>query len=151
MRFSLPGSEVSVVDIAPHEKKSLTVFIPARKRGLLSPAELTISTLYPFGLFGMRINYFLDTDCFVYPKPISTHLLTVQDLLAAHSDEGNRFSSADDFKGLRTFQNGDPVQHIFWKAFSKGQGLMIKEFVGAESPAIFFSYQGNSTRSHKGI
>jgi uncharacterized protein (DUF58 family) len=102
---------------------------------------VTISTNYPFGLFRFTIEHPITTACIVYPKPIPARLLTAQDLLAAHSEEGNRLASADDFKGLRVFQNGDPIQRIFWKAFSKGQGLVIKEFIGSESPAIFFSWQ----------
>jgi uncharacterized protein (DUF58 family) len=36
----------------------------------------------------------------------------------------------DDFHSLRPYRPGDPMQRIAWKASSRGQGLMTKEFEG---------------------
>jgi uncharacterized protein (DUF58 family) len=140
IRFRVSGSEEAVVDLVPDIKSQVAVSIPAIKRGVISPGELTIDTVYPFGLFRFKAGFTLNIGCFVYPKPIPVHKLTTQDLLRAHTAEGNAPVNIDDFRGLRSYQNGDPIQRIFWKAYSKGQGLLIKEFAGAEAPSLFLNW-----------
>lgn len=140
LRFRLPAGGDVRVDLAPTLKTRVAVSVATSQRGLLSSGDLSIETDYPFGLFRFRMGFSVNMDCWVYPKPLPIHQLTTQDLLRAHAAEGDAPSSADDFKGLRSYQNGDPIQHIFWKAYSKGQGLVVKEFGGAESPALFFSW-----------
>jgi uncharacterized protein (DUF58 family) len=140
IRFSVPGSEETVADFVPNIKSRVAVSVPAIKRGVVSPGELVVDSAYPFGLFRFKVEFYLNIGCFVYPKPIPVHKLTTQDLLRAHTAEGGSPATADDFKGLRSYQNGDPIQRIFWKAYSRGQGLLIKEFAGAEAPALFFDW-----------
>ena len=48
----------------------------------------------------------------------------------------------DDFNGLKPYQPGDSPKRIHWKAFSKGQGLFIKEFSEhPEKPVVFDWYR----------
>ena len=140
IRFKLPGSEITVVDLAPHIKNRVAVSMPAKKRGVISPEWLELDTLYPFGLVQFQIRFDLNIGCVVYPKPVPVHQLTTHELLRAHAAEGDSNAGANDFTGLRSYQNGDPIQHIFWKAYSRGQGLVVKEFSGNEVPALFFSW-----------
>ncbi len=140
LRFSLDDSQEVMVGTIQGSCARVSVALPARKRGRVSPRELTIVSEYPFGLFAFRTTCQVDGDCLVYPKPVPMQKLSMQDLFQAHSAEGVARESAEDFKGLRTFQNGDAIQHIFWKAFSKGQGLMVKEFMGSTSPCLCFSW-----------
>jgi uncharacterized protein (DUF58 family) len=141
VRFSLDGSEETFVDTMQGSCARVSVFLTALKRGRVSPRELRILSTYPFGLFDFRKTCQFFTDCLVYPKPVPVPKLSMQDLLTAHSEEGVARESVEDFKGLRTYQNGDATQHIFWKAFSKGQGLMVKEFMGSASPNFCFSWE----------
>ena len=140
VRFRLDGNQETLVDIAPGSCVRVAVVLPAGKRGCVSPRKLHMSSEYPFGLFCFHASSQLFTDCLVYPKPVPVQKLSMQDLLQAHSAEGVAQKSVEDFKGLRTFQHGDATQHIFWKAFSKGQGLMVKEFMGSASPSLCFSW-----------
>lgn len=140
LRFRLPGGEDAMVDLSPATKRRVALAIPSTRRGMINPERLSIETAYPFGLFRFRVAFTANMACLVYPKPIPVQHLTAQDLLRAHAAEGDAPESADDFKGLRSYQDGDPIQHIFWKAYSRGRGLMIKEFAGAEAPALFFSW-----------
>ncbi len=141
VRFRLDNSQETLVDTAPGSCVRVAVVLPAGKRGRISPRELHITSEYPFGLFCFHASYQLFADCLVYPKPVPVQKLSLQDLLQAHSAEGVAQESVEDFKGLRTFQNGDATQHIFWKAFSKGQGLMVKEFMGSASPCLCVSWE----------
>jgi len=141
LRFSLGGNPGDVVNIMPGAVDWVLIALPTNKRGHLSPGELTIASEYPFGLFAFHTACQVNSDCLVYPKPVPVKKLSMQDLLQAHSLRGAALDNVEDFKGLRSFQNGDALQHIFWKAFSKGQGLMVKEFMGGASPSLCFSWE----------
>jgi uncharacterized protein (DUF58 family) len=141
VRFRLDDSEETLVDTVPGSCVRVSLAMPARKRGRVSPRELHITSEYPFGLFCFHTSCQLFTDCLVYPKPVPVQKLSLQNLLQAHSAEGVAQESVEDFKGLRTFQNGDATQHIFWKAFSKGQGLVVKEFMANAAPCLCFSWE----------
>lgn len=112
----------------------------AEKRGRYSTGALKIHTVYPLGLFFCKGSCDLDLTYMVYPSPGAFQHLTVEDLLQAHSSEGDTDGQVDDFKGLRHFQTGDAIGHIFWKAFAKGQGLMVKEFAGGSMPSLFLTW-----------
>jgi len=141
LRFNLDGNQGAVVDIIPGAISRVLIAVPTRKRGRLSPGELTIASEYPFGLFDFHTTCQVHSACLVYPKPVPVQKLSIQYLLQAHSFKGAALDNVEDFKGLRSFQNGDALQHIFWKAFSKGQGLMVKEFMGSASPSLCFSWE----------
>ena len=141
LRFGLDDSREVSVDMAPGSLTRVPVALPTEKRGRLSPSKLHIASVYPLGLFCFRTTRQVAADCLVYPKPVSVQKLSMQDLLQAHSSGGAAPGIVEDFKGLRTFQNGDATQHIFWKAFSKGQGLMVKEFMGGGAPCLNFSWE----------
>ena len=141
LRFRLGDSQGTPIHMAPGYSTRAVLDVPARKRGRLAPGELHMASEYPFGLFGFYTSCQRFAECMVYPKPVPIQKLSMQDLLQAHSSQGVVLESVDDFKGLRTFQNGDATQHIFWKAFSKGQGLMVKEFMGQASPGLCFSWE----------
>lgn len=134
------GPETIVQSISQNGQRAM-VSLPTTKRGRLSPAKLNIKSDFPLGLFEFKTYYQPLVECMVYPKPVPVQKLTWQDLFMAHAPEGTALESVEDFKGLRSFQNGDATQHIFWKAFSKGQGLMVKEFEGNASPSLCFSWE----------
>jgi uncharacterized protein (DUF58 family) len=46
----------------------------------------------------------------------------------------------DDFNELQTYRPGDPLQHIYWKAFSREQGLHIKGFTETTGTSILFDW-----------
>ena len=136
LRFRLGESQETGLDIAPDAGVQFSVVMSAHQRGRISLKKLHVTSEYPFGLFRFSRTIPVMSDCLVYPKPVPLHQLSMQDLLGAHSSREAASSHVDDFKGLRAFQNGDARQHIFWKAFSKGQGLLVKEFMGNTSPEI---------------
>ncbi len=51
LRFSLDGNQGDVVNIMPDAVGRVLIAVPTKKRGRLSPGELTIASEYPFGLF----------------------------------------------------------------------------------------------------
>jgi uncharacterized protein (DUF58 family) len=141
LRFQLNESQETVIRSTAKNGDHVSVVVRSPHRGRLSGDKFKVVTEYPFGLFQIARSFSVTATCLVYPKPIPVNQLTTQDLIAAHESQGNRHNAAGDFKGLRTFQNGDALKHIFWKAFSKGQGLLVKEFMQNTSPELCINWE----------
>jgi uncharacterized protein (DUF58 family) len=47
----------------------------------------------------------------------------------------------DDFQGLRGFQPGDSRRRLHWKAFSKGQGLLVKDFAALSGRDLCLDFE----------
>ncbi|MGE0085167.1 MAG: DUF58 domain-containing protein [Desulfococcaceae bacterium] len=141
LRFHLPGGDEECQDILP-EKDSITeISVPAGKRGMLKPGILTVSTRYPLGLFRTWTNINLQLECPVYPSPLHSSISLTGGNSREQQDTGESTGpGADDFQGFRNYQPGDPMQHISWKAFSKGQGVMTKTFVGYAGASVFLDW-----------
>ncbi len=131
------------VDIAPRSDRSVSVWIPAPRRGILRPESFTISCIYPLGLFRAWSVLRPDARCTVYPAPASGSMPVRDESLGGGSggDSHVRSSGIDDFKGLRTYEPGDSFRHISWKSLSRGQGALTKDFSGSKRPrSLIFDY-----------
>ena len=58
-------------------------------------------------------------------------------------DEGQRAAGqgADDYQGLRSYQPGDSKRRLHWKAFSRGQGLLVKDFAALAGRDLWLDFQ----------
>ena len=138
--FSFQQSEAICQDVITRLPRRLSLRIPADRRGWHNPGPLRVETRYPFGLF-RSIKYISpDIHCLVYPKPISGAFAAVQNYALSGSEGGKELPGIDDFKGLQPYLPGEPVEHIYWKAFSRGQGLQIKQFVEPAGTVIVFDW-----------
>ena len=141
LRFRLNQSQETLIQTTADMGHRVAVIVKSPKRGRISVDKLEVETEYPLGLFRISRSISVIGSCLVYPQPIPVNKLTDQDLMAAHESQEAVSSPADDFKGLRTFQDGDALKHIFWKAFSKGQGLLVKEFMQSTSPELCLNWE----------
>jgi len=147
LRFRLNNSQETLIQATAEIGHRVAVIVKSPKRGRISVDKLEVATAYPFGLFRISRSISVVGNCLVYPKPMPAKKLTERDLMAAHKSQGAVSRAADDFKGLRTFQNGDALNHIFWKAFSKGQGLLVKEFRQNTSPELCLSWDNINSKN----
>ncbi|MBU1231966.1 MAG: DUF58 domain-containing protein, partial [Proteobacteria bacterium] len=108
------------------------------ERGLLRPDILSVSTTYPLGLFRCWSLLYLDAQCLVYPRPVSGPTITAHGLTKDDNEGKSGGPGVDDFAGLKNYQPGDPLQHLSWKSFSRGQGLQRKVFEGQAGETIYF-------------
>jgi uncharacterized protein (DUF58 family) len=138
IRLTCAKREADVVDIPGESSAVLTVPVEAPARGLLRPARLTLHTRFPVGLYHAWSYLDLDTQCIVYPKPAPPGLPLP--LAATQPATGKRAPvDADDFAGLRTYQAGDSLRHVAWKAAARGQGLHTKQFEGTQGGNAWLS------------
>ena len=138
--FSFVQSEVNRQNIIHDQRQSVPVRIAATKRGILKPGAVLMDTRYPLGLFRCRVKIRLDTDCLVYPKPISRSFAADQNHISPEEEGQKVMPGIEDFQGLSPYQPGEPIERIYWKSFSKEQGLHLKHFAQPAGTAIVFDW-----------
>ena len=115
------------IDIPPSGQARVELLLPAPARGWLAAPRLRVESRYPLGLWVAWSWVNLQQRALVYPQPLSGPLLTGR---AGAGEEGQQSEGegVDDFSGLRQHQSADGTRRLDWKAFSRGQGLRVKEF-----------------------
>ncbi|MBW1642485.1 MAG: DUF58 domain-containing protein [Deltaproteobacteria bacterium] len=138
--FYYKGEKETVKDITSDSNSKIKVHVMTKKRGKFSPGSLVISSRYPMGLFRAWVVLRINTACTVYPKPLAGQVKLGADMSSGDDENGNEIPGVDDFKELRPYQPGDPLQRISWKAFSRGLDLLTKSFVGKAGSAVFLNW-----------
>lgn len=122
------GVNTVYADIAALDESKLKLHLPSLKRGWLKAPRIILHTEFPINLFHAWAYVELDMQCLIYPHPllISSPSNTSLD----HSDAGKMRAKSgdDDFSGHRNYQYGDSPKRVDWKASSREQGLLIKQF-----------------------
>lgn len=147
VQAALPGENPVTVDLVNGSLAPIHIGIPATRRGLLSPGPLEIFTNYPFGLFRAQTALPHSAGCIVYPSPIAGSLAAVPGEPAAGAGAGLAGPGVDDFVGLTAYQPGDNLGQISWKAYSRGRGLLIKQFAGESSQMLTIDWHAFSEPS----
>ena len=116
-------------DVPAGAALTVTLDVEAAARGRQPLGRVTLSSVYPMGLWRGWAYVHFPLAGMVYPAaeigaPPLPHGAAGTDTLAAgRSDDA-------DLAGLREFQRGDPPQRVAWKAVARGAGWFTKEFDG---------------------
>ena len=134
-----PQKILSTSDIEADSISTLTIKHVFDKRGLIPLPRFTVESRFPFGLFRAWALVQFDQTQLVYPKP-SLH--TSLPIKSAGLSEGKKQleTGSDDFKGLRTYIEGDALQHIHWKSFARHHSLQTKEFSSNSTNELWLNY-----------
>lgn len=138
LAFCIETEKTAAADVPPGQPAALSIALKPLPRGVFPLRRLRISSLYPLGLFACRRQIDISTVLYVYPGPLSAKQVHTRALFTAAETPGG--TGADDFKGLRAFQVGDSLQHVFWKPYARGQGLVVKEFETRAGPSLVFNF-----------
>jgi len=139
--FHVQTGQEACHDIYLDKNNKINISILTGKRGILKPGLLKIYSSYPLGLFYAWSNLNIDLKSIVYPRPVSGPVLSSEHGSSEDQEEGKSIvPGVDDFEGLKIYQPGDSLQHVSWKAYSKGQGLMTKSFVAQRGTSIFLDW-----------
>jgi uncharacterized protein (DUF58 family) len=139
--------EADVQDVPALGEGAFKLSLRSQKRGWLKAPRVTFSTEFPLSLFHVWAYAETANQCLVYPNP-SLHS---QILPSADSDGATGQLSTtqgdDDFIGHRNYQFGDSLKRVDWKASSREQGLLVKQFQGEASSTLWLDFNtttGNS-------
>ena len=138
------GQESDIKDIAALKDNTFKLSIPSQKRGWLTAPRITFSTEFPLSLFHVWAYAETSAQCLIYPNPS----LRSQILPSADADDARgQLSTAqgdDDFAGHRNYQFGDSPKRVDWKASSREQGLLVKQFQGEASSTLWLDFNATT-------
>ncbi len=134
------GQKALETQLSAHENIAITLYSLTKKRGWHRCQSITISSIYPLGLFRAWAPINFDLKVLVYPKPFPSNTPFPE---SGFNSEGSGIwkKNYEDFFGLNAYQPGDSIRQIHWKTYAKGQGLHSKEFISQENPEIWLDYQ----------
>lgn len=137
-----PPAELLARDVPRQGQAELELSLPAQRRGWLRPGRLRVESRFPLGLLVAWSWVDLDQAALVYPRPLAGEL-PLSAGLGDDEEEGMRArgQGADDFQGLRDYQPGDSKRRLDWKAYSRGQGLLVKEFARLGGRDLWLDYE----------
>ncbi|MEH6366230.1 MAG: DUF58 domain-containing protein [Pseudomonas marincola] len=119
-----------IVDVPPQASTPAELSLLTTRRGWLKAPRMRVESGFPLGLLKAWSWVDLDQKALVYPQPIAADLPPVMASVGDEDEQGLRVSAdgADDFQGLRSYQAGDSRKRLHWKAYSRGMGLLVKDF-----------------------
>lgn len=121
--------QLTVLDVQRGAEQSAELSLIGQRRGWQQAPRLRLETRFPLGLFVAWSQIDLAQAVLVYPQP-KDDPLQVSAGVGEEDDSQHSTERAgvDDYHGLAVWQPGDSLRRIHWKAWSKGQGLFIKQF-----------------------
>jgi uncharacterized protein (DUF58 family) len=119
---------------------TLTLYDNTKRRGWHEPGTVTISSIYPLGLFRAWSPIRFSNKALVYPKPSSGEIPFPEAPASNENSKGRFKKGGDDFYGLQSYQAGDSLKQLHWKAYAKGLGLFTKQYGGESAAEIWLDF-----------
>lgn len=126
------GSVPVTVDVITDTAMPVTLEVPAPRRGRVALGRVTLSSDFPVGLWRGWAYIHFPLAGVVFPAPEAD----APPLPPGHQGEDARSDAREgdaDLSGLRSYQPGDPLQRVAWKAVARGAGWHTKQFEGGSS------------------
>ncbi|MBD3737104.1 MAG: DUF58 domain-containing protein [Pseudomonas balearica] len=135
-----PAGGMRLLDVPAAGSLEVELDLPATTRGWLRPGRLRVESRFPLGLLVAWSWVDLQLAALVYPRPLVAELPSMPGLDTGEGVQA-RGAGADDYQGLRHWQSGDSRRRLNWKAFSRGQGLLVKDFaaLAGSDPELDFA------------
>jgi uncharacterized protein (DUF58 family) len=125
-----PPAALQTLDVPAQGASECELNLPALRRGWLRPGRLRVESRFPLGILVAWSWVDLDQALLVYPRPLEGELPLAVGADEQPEEQGTRAQGrgAEDFQGLKSYQPGDSKRRLHWKAYSRGQGLLVKDF-----------------------
>lgn len=131
----------SVADIAALDETMIKLSLPTTRRGWLKVPRLGFSTEFPVSFFHVWAYAETDSQCVVYPTPSAQSLVIPSAHESGASGNLRNPQGDDDFAGHRSYQFGDSPKRVDWKASSREQGLLTKQFQGEAISTLWLDWE----------
>ena len=133
--FAFEGQPPAYHELIAQEACRVQVVARSTARGILRPGPLVVHCVFPLGLWRISTRIDLDPEALVYPRPRHGDVNLTDAKSPVGEDTNDGGPGSDDFRGLKNYAPGDPLQRISWRASSRGQGLFTKDFDGIHAAA----------------
>jgi len=139
------GSEEFVsTDVPADHLHTVELPVATEVRGERKLGRIRLATSFPLGLFRTWTHFSGARIGIVYPRPAG-HLPLPQPAELQGEDTLGHKSGTEDFVGFRNYHPGDSIRSIDWKAFARGQDLLIKRFSGSGSRQLDINWDYTRT------
>jgi uncharacterized protein (DUF58 family) len=131
--FNKDSSSEQSIDIEAHSQVTVKINQQSIKRGTMNIPRLCLQTSFPLGILRAWSTWLPDTQVLVYPAPeLNAPALP---FIGESNNEGTTSIGDEDFAGVRSYQQGDPLKHLSWKHIARvdldaGGSLVSKQFSG---------------------
>ncbi len=109
--------------------ESVSVAVPALRRGVTRIAQFELRTRHPFGWFHAWTYVQGTLTVYVAPAPQGDRALPAAG--GAGSATRSESRGDDDFAGLRAYSPGVPLKHMAWKVLARGGEAAVRSYAGA--------------------
>jgi uncharacterized protein (DUF58 family) len=140
IQLGFPAGIPRWVDLHAQEADLMRLYVPAERRGYLHPGRLLVETYYPLGLLRAWTWVDLDARALVYPRP---WFGAAPDAERGRRDEGELIDpqGSEDFVDIKAYRPGDPVRHIMWRSFARGDELVVKRYASFVEPHLWLDLE----------
>ncbi|MCW2292916.1 uncharacterized protein (DUF58 family) [Pseudomonas sp. BIGb0408] len=137
-----PPADTLQQDVAAGGATECELSLPTQRRGWLHPGRLRVESRFPLGMLVAWSLIDLDQAVLVYPRPLEGELPLAAGGSEDDQEQGHLSmgQGSDDFQGLRTYQPGDSRKRLHWKAYSRGQGLLVKDFAAQSGRDLLLDF-----------
>lgn len=129
----------AAVEVPGRSAVTARLLVPAQRRGFLALPRTQVFTTWPLGLFRAWAWVELPLRALVWPLPEPGDP-PLPDPLPDHGESGSRGRGSDDFAGLRSYEPGDSLRHVAWKALARDGRLLTKQFSGRSGHRLWLDW-----------
>ena len=135
--------EAGYADVQSLSNSNISVPYTANKRGWLDPGRFTVCTYFPMGLFYAWAYFEPEQPCLIYPKP-AQNLADEKHLGGDKPTASLNTNGDEDFNGHRSYQTGDNINRLDWKALARGRGWLIKNYSNDSNDQLWLEWSEQS-------
>ncbi len=135
LAVSVAGARAMLPRVESCARGRLHLAVPTQKRGVLALDRVRLESVFPFGLFRCWTWVHAPLELVVFPRPLGTR---PPPAAPGENSRGapSRSLGGDEWRDLRPFRAGDSPRQVAWKAYARGQPLLVKEYGGGVREAL---------------
>lgn len=136
--------EADIQDISALGENTFRLSLPSSKRGWLKASRITFCTEFPLSLFHVWAYAETASQCLIYPNPSLRSQILPSAVADSAKGQLSKTQDDDDFAGHRNYQFGDSPKRVDWKASSREQGLLVKQFQSEASSTLWLDFNATT-------
>lgn len=116
--------------------------LPTVQRGYFPCEPVNLSSLYPIGVFFCWTKRFTSTErCLVYPQPLDLVPFPEDGLNQGKEQaSANIRVGAEDYAGMKNYQDGDRLRDIHWPSLAKTNKLISIQYENHSNSSVNLSW-----------
>lgn len=136
------GGFTQLTNLAAGQQEIIKLRLPSVQRGYLSCDPISLTSQFPIGVFFCWTKQFSSHQrCLVYPQPLDLVPLQTQDQQQGkHKNQPLIQLSAEDYSGMKDYQEGDRLRDIHWPSLAKTQKLVSIVHENQNSSSVSLSW-----------